>query len=285
MLRHTNRYEEAVEYYRRAILKWPNKTEIMHLLAACLRYSRQPAEAAEIYREILNIKPNDATALHLLAATTGIGVPARSSDDYITHLFDGFSQDFDKVLDRLGYRAPDLVVAALDLVHPGGGGDLHVLDVGCGTGLCGPGLRAYARTLEGVDLSAGMLDMARERECYDALHQSELTAWLGTHPHTYDVLTSADTLCYFGDLGAVFTAAAEALAPGGWFIFTVEASGDEDADDWRIYPHGRYSHRGGYLESGLQAAGLSTERIDNEQLRMESGQPVAGWVVVARRPA
>jgi len=38
----------------------------------------------------------------------------------------------------------------------------HVLDAGCGTGLCGPILRPYAAGLVGVDLSEGMLKVAAE---------------------------------------------------------------------------------------------------------------------------
>ena len=37
----------------------------------------------------------------------------------------------------------------------------RVLDAGCGTGLCGPLLRPYAKRLVGVDLSSGMLERAR----------------------------------------------------------------------------------------------------------------------------
>ena len=38
---------------------------------------------------------------------------------------------------------------------------LDVLDLGCGTGLCGPLLRPYARALAGVDLSPQMLERMR----------------------------------------------------------------------------------------------------------------------------
>ena len=46
---------------------------------------------------------------------------------------------------------------------------LDVLDAGCGTGLCGPLLAPYARRLIGVDLSEGMLALAKEKHVYDAL--------------------------------------------------------------------------------------------------------------------
>ena len=44
----------------------------------------------------------------------------------------------------------------------------HAVDLGCGTGLMGPLLRPHVSSyLEGVDLSVGMVDKARERGCYD----------------------------------------------------------------------------------------------------------------------
>ena len=65
--------------------------------------------------------------------------------------------------EQLSYRAPQLIAAALGRVVPAAAGDLAIIDVGCGTGLCGPLLKPYASRLVGVDLSSKMLDAARLR--------------------------------------------------------------------------------------------------------------------------
>lgn len=62
------------------------------------------------------------------------------------------------------------------------------IDLGCGTGLMGPLLRPHVGHLAGVDLSAGMVDKARQRGCYDELAVGELAhhlqqAKLGEHVH------------------------------------------------------------------------------------------------------
>ena len=44
---------------------------------------------------------------------------------------------------------------------------VKILDAGCGTGLCGPLLKPWARRLVGVDLSGGMLEKARALQLYD----------------------------------------------------------------------------------------------------------------------
>jgi predicted TPR repeat methyltransferase len=154
--------------------------------------------------------------------------------------------------------------------------------MGCGTGLCGPLIRGYARRLTGVDLSPGMLTQAREKQVYDELLQIELTAYLRSHRDSFDVIVSADTLVYFGALDNVIAAAAGALRSGGVLIFTLEHGTSASAPDYHLETHGRYTHARPYVEGLLEANGLTPE-IGQAELRMESGVPVAGLVVRARK--
>lgn len=52
------------------------------------------------------------------------------------------------------------------------------IDLGCGTGLMGPLLQPHVGCLAGVDLSAGMVDKARQRGCYQELAVGELVEHL-----------------------------------------------------------------------------------------------------------
>src|SRR5262249_37322411 len=152
-----------------------------------------------------------------------------ASDSYVKVLFDNFASTFDVHLQRLEYRAPELVVETLRENGLPAGRESDILDAGCGTGLCGTLLRDYARKLVGVDLSAGMLEKARASGRYDELTEGELTAFMRAHPASCDVIASADTLCYFGDLREPAVAAAAALRPGGRFAFSVEMAEVEEA--------------------------------------------------------
>jgi predicted TPR repeat methyltransferase len=127
-----------------------------------------------------------------------------------------------------------------------------------------------------------MLGQARARAIYDDLVEDELTSFLRAHPAVYDLIASADTLCYFGDITPVSAAAVQALRHGGWLAFTLERA--DDVEEYRINPHGRYSHAGGYVAASLDAAGLRDVRVEPAVLRFEAGQPVDGWVVRGRRP-
>src|SRR5262249_1777868 len=123
---------------------------------------------------------------------------------------------------HLEYRAPEFVMAAVAAQIPSATGSLVVLDAGCGTGLCARALGPYARSLTGVDLSPAMLSHAARLEQYDELREEELTAHLQASRARYDLVVSADTLCYFGELKPVLGAAARALRPDGLIVFTVE---------------------------------------------------------------
>jgi predicted TPR repeat methyltransferase len=128
-----------------------------------------------------------------------------------------------------------------------------------------------------------MLVHAREKDVYHVLVNAELTEFLRDNCEAFDVIVSADTLVYFGDLQTVVANAARALRPNGLIVFTLEHAVASEPDvEYRLEHHGRYSHGRHYVEELLVAAGLRTE-ITHADLRMESGIPVAGLVIRARK--
>lgn len=273
----------AIGAYCRVLELQPEHARAHEMLGRMLYLAGEHAAAASIFRSWAEVDRDNPVPTHMLAACSGENVPPRASDAYVRATFDAFADSFDEMLlQRLDYHAPELLGAALADVL-GGGGAHDVLDAGCGTGLCGVLLRPHARVLVGVDLSPRMLAKARTRGVYDELVEAELGAFLGTHRARFDVVASADTFCYFGDLRAVIDATAVALRPGGWLGFTVERS--DEGDDYRINPHGRYSHARDYVVRLLEAADFGTIDVTGAVLRREAGLPVNGWVVRARRAA
>jgi predicted TPR repeat methyltransferase len=206
----------------------------------------------------------------------------RASNAFVQSTFDAFAASFEAKLASLSYRAPELVAASLADAGRVADGRSRILDIGCGTGLCGPLLRPYAARLVGVDLSAGMLAHAREKDVYTDLQQCELTEFLRSRRDAFDVMVSADTLVYFGDLQEFCQAAADALSPSGLLVFTLEHAVDEDVD-YRLELHGRYSHGIGYVKRVLTQSGLTAD-VGTAELRNEAGAPVAGLVVRATKP-
>lgn len=277
------RIKEAVHYYCLSIAKTPDNPDSRRLLGIAYYTQGKLGEAAKVFEDWLEVDPDNPVARHMLAACSGESVPDRAADDYVEQTFDRFADSFDSQLQgKLHYRAPELVVDALERTLSANTASLDILDAGCGTGLCGPLLRPYARQLSGVDLSGGMLLKADARQCYDTLTKVELTAFIAAQSGSFDAIISADTLVYFGPLETVFAAARQALRSKGLLIFTVEQlPPDRDEASFALNPHGRYAHGRQYIESTLTEAGFDARSIDAADLRTEGGTPVKGWVVTA----
>ena len=277
---------EAVDLYMRAFTFAPQHRETRKLLAIAYQRLGEHDKAAQIYRTWVEEEPENPIARHYLSACTGTDVPARAPDAFVETTFDRFAATFDSRLEGLLYRAPALLGDVVARIYGEPKKCLDVLDAGCGTGLCGPLLAPYAQLLVGVDLSAEMLARARSRSLYDALHKAELTAFLASARPEYDLIVSADTLCYFGDLTAIAAGAYGALRPGGYLAFTVEALDEaESSVGHRLEGHARYAHARGYIHSTFTTAGFIDLRAEEAHLRIEGGRPVRGFVVSCRRPS
>ncbi|MFZ1416338.1 MAG: tetratricopeptide repeat protein [Defluviicoccus sp.] len=279
-------YVAAIDAYRRAIAVHPYDRNAYKYLITTLYYLDQRDEAIKVLKQWMAFDPDNPSAHHLLAAYSGNNIPERATDLYVRELFDDFAASFDHVLQNINYRAPDLMQARVARLVPHPLGNLVVLDAGCGTGLCAGHLRPYACRLVGVDLSPKMLMKAKARNLYDALIEGELTAYLNTTETVFDLICSADALCYFGRLDDVFAGAARALKRGGGFIFSLE-KGDAEANErgYHLAPHGRYTHAEAYVRTALAGAGLLVTAIETEVLRRECDADVAGLVVTAARVA
>lgn len=280
----TGRVAEAVTAYCHALTLRPQYAAARRQLAIAYCRIGQRDNAVRMCQEWLRLEPDSDEARHTLAAVSGLDVPARASDGYVSRTFDQFAATFESKLSRLHYRAPELVAEALAGAGVPQSKSLDVLDLGCGTGWCGPLLAPWARHLVGVDLSRGMLTAARGKAVYDELIESELTAYLLGSQRQFDVIVAADTLIYFGDLAPALSAAIAALRPGGVFVFTLEEAADAGASEpFRLEPHGRYTHTRDHVERLLapHAVAVTVTRAD---LRNEGGLPVAGLVVRAIKP-
>lgn len=100
----------------------------------------------------------------------------------------------------------------------------RVLDLGCGTGdFCRAALERGAASVTGVDISERMLTVAAAYETDARLHyiRSPLETFTAP-PASADVIVSILALHYIADITPIFARAADALVPGGAFVFCVE---------------------------------------------------------------
>lgn len=88
-----------------------------------------------------------------------------------------------------GYATPARCAKALSGFTPEQ--DLAILDIGCGTGLSGKYLsKADFTRIDGCDLNAEMLKVAKTRNVYDRLTQSDLENPFPFEEGAYDAITA-----------------------------------------------------------------------------------------------
>lgn len=262
---------------RRAHPADPARRTALLLIARGWLSLNEPVKAGAALDELDDPADPEGAALRsrIPAAAAELGAA------FVRALFDRYADRFDAdLVGKLGYRGPALIADALDRLEVPGG--LRVLDAGCGTGLAGPVLRPRALRLEGFDLSPAMVEKARRRGCYDALHVAEMTAFLDAAAGCWDLVAAADVLVYVGDLAAVMTAAHRALAPGGRFVFTVERG---EGTTVRLQVSRRYAHGEDHVRDRAAAAGLVVDLLEDCSSRRDRGVAVPGLLVALRRPA
>jgi predicted TPR repeat methyltransferase len=279
-----NQLELAEQAFLRAIELDPQAREAYYQLSRVYYGQDNEAKMLQTLKKWLDNLPGDPSVQYMYLAMTGENTPARASDEYVQESFDKFAASFDQVLQSVDYRAPGLIGQAVAQLALETGQFHQALDAGCGTGLCGPLLRPHVSRLSGVDLSQKMLDKSISRASYDELVQGELTAFIAAHEAYYDLIVSADTLVYFGDLKPVMEAAYKALLPGGGLIFTVEKLDGPGTRQYQLNPHGRYSHSTDYVAEILAGVGFDIRFIAVAVLRFEGGKSVPGLLVSAGKP-
>lgn len=255
------------------IAAWMALAEVRHELG-----DRDGAIAA--WREALRLDPTDPMGAELkLALAGGVAIPAAAPEGYVRALFDDYAAGFEAaLLGRLAYAAPVAIRDAVEVLCPGarfGRG----LDLGCGTGLAGEALRSRVGWLEGVDLSSGMIDQARAKRVFDALHVAEAVRFLAAETRQFDLVIAADVVPYLGDLGPLFGLVAERLAEGGMFVFSVELVEEMVGPGWRLQPSARYAHTREYLQQTGAAAGFALAGMVELTLRLDRAMPVPGAVL------
>ena len=283
VLRKLGRSDEALVSYDRALLQQPDYIDALIHRGGVLADMGRQDEAVAAYRTALASGGDAQRIRYSLACLGAEPMPKAAPVEYVKDLFDQYAEAFDEHLtETLEYKTPTLLVNAMrELVTPTAV-PLDVLDLGCGTGLCGPLLRPFARTLVGVDLSPKMLAKARERGGYDELVCAELAAYLADQSQRFDLGVAADVFVYIGDLSEVFAGIGKALRPGGIFGFSVEAG--EEETDAALQPTHRFVHSLGYLRRLAAVQGFAIESVESRMIRKSRDVDVPGYLVVMRRP-
>lgn len=273
--------EQAEEIYRYAIAQWPNDPHSHYCMGAYLiERGLLQAGTAEL-EECRRLDPHNETNILTLLAATGRGpIPEALHPAYVKSLFDKYAKRFDShLLDVLEYRVPEMIgnrLASQDRTWA------RVVDIGCGTGLCGARIRPHAQFLAGIDLSTNMINQARARNVYDELHEGDAVQFLQDNMPPFDLAVAADVLIYIGEVRPLLKALKARLQPSGQFWFSVE---DTNGDKLRINQRSRYQHSRRYIDKAALECGFRVRSVEPINIRNEAYAPVPGLFVVLENRA
>ena len=275
----TGRTDEAIAAYQKAVALKPDYADAFGNLGHALKAHGRIEEAIAAYRSAITLKPDSPDWRHVFAALTGDHSPTTTPATYIRKLFDPYASEFDDHLTgQLHYRVPEQLLEAVVSVAPGR--QFDILDLGCGTGLCGAQFRSIAKVMTGVDLSSAMIAKAGERGIYDRLITADITMAMRDQDGSSDLILAGDLFIYVGDLAGVFAAAARTLRGGGLFAFSLER---HDGEGFILHAKVRFAHSLAYLRGLADAHGFAEVHIREIIVRKSGPDEVPGWIVVLEK--
>lgn len=270
-----DRPQPALQALDAALALDPTLAEAWSERGSLLREAGHNAEAARCFEQALAHGGDETLNRFYLAAVKPQAVPPRPPAAYVQALFDEYADDFQThLVEALNYQAHRTLLAPL--VEAGARHSL-VLDLGCGTGLCGQLIRLQADAVDGVDLSGAMVEQARASGVYRRVDQGDLLPFLASGTEPAQLVMAADVFIYVGALEAVFAAVSQRLAPGGCFAFSVEkGSAVQGEQDLVLLPSLRYAHSAAYVQRLARANGLRVVRQWEAPIREDQRRPVPG---------
>lgn len=266
-------YRQAIDSFQQVAAIQPQSPVVHASLGKIYLLLRDTEHATRHLRQYLELDPSDANGARALLAQIGAkDIPDKPDSSYhIREFYDQYAANYDEhLLGDLNYQCPKLIARAL---REHGRTDLCVLDLGCGTGLCGQEIKPLARRLDGVDLSKEMLQKANEKRIYDLLREVDIYEFLATKKDAYDAVVAGGLFEHIGDPIPIFSAVRSALKLGGMFIFTAEDNGGEQLD---VNSSGFFTHCSPLLQSAANDSGLSVVAMDRVVMWKEGHGEVGG---------
>lgn len=279
-LQDMGRHHEAIRILQRVLPTQPAIAPVHSMLGKSYVATGNAPDATRHLQRYLELDPADAAGAALLLAHIGAGsTPPMPTANFVREFYAGYAETYDEQLTQdLAYRCPELIRNALT---QRGQRNLRILDIGCGTGLCGIAVKPLASRLEGVDLSTPMLAKARDLGVYDRLEEADVIEFLRQCTNDYDTVIAGGLLEHIGDPAPFFDAALHALAPGGVLAVTAV---DNRGERVQVNGSSFYTHNETVFRAAAETTGLSVESLEPAVLRRESNEDVHGLVAILVRP-
>ena len=263
----------AINHYINAIKIDENYIAAHFNIALLYLTKAHPAKALKHLKIVRALNDNDESTDYLIKALEKDERLKRAPAKYIEQLFDQYADHYDLHLTKgLAYNIPEKF---MELYKNLNRHDNTALDLGCGTGLCAQTFTKYITHIEGLDLSANMLALAKKTGAYQKLYQQDIFDFLTENKKRYDLIIAGDVLVYIGELSALFPLIANALNPSGGMLCNIEKS---EQLGYQVDQSGRFKHHSEYIVKQARDAGLSLTKQVQASTRYQQNHPVAGEI-------
>lgn len=298
LLQRQNRVAEALEEYRKAVIVNPKSAAVSNNLGTILRQMKDYEQALGLFFNALSLdksleeaavnvsetlillqredaqkaldiaenwlksSPDNVFAKHTVCSLKG--ETSEVNLEYSQRLFEHFADNYESVVENLDYSAP-MAVGRIAGSLKG-----SIVDLGCGSGLVGEVIKSPENHIVGVDLSAKMLEKARQKNVYEDLVCDDAVGYLRKNK-AFDWGIAVDVLGYMSELTDFFAA-----AQGMKLVFTTEIYDGEE--DFKLFPSGRYKHNCQYVQNVLKKNGYLNIRKERIKIRKENDEDVWGCV-------
>ena len=276
-LERLGRHGDALASFQRVVALDPSRADAWSGYGTLARELGRLDDAAHAFREALRHGADPGLHEYYLASVVeGAPPPSAPPREYVQTLFDEYADEFEThLVSVLHYRGHLQLIEGLAALARGP--YRSALDIGCGTGLCGPLLRPMAERLVGIDLAPKMIEKATALGVYDVLEAADVVDYLRRGESRFDLIVASDVLIYIGDPAPLF-AAVRAAMDRGVFCFSVEALADDDSD-FRLQASLRYAHSEAYLQRLAAEHGFTLLVARPGAVRQDQRRPIAGLFV------
>lgn len=277
------RVDDAIMRFKITLWLAPDHLDSMYNLGCMYLHKGNRAQAMEMFVKVLRKVPDHQPSLYMVASIDPSVLkpemlPKHLPFEIAIERFEGMANSYDYEQQVQKYQLPSLLH---QLLHQSFRRDEilnNLVDLGCGTGLCGIQFREEFTNLIGVDIANGMLDMAYRRVdrrgvmVYNRLiHQSIVQYLSDADANHIDVAICASVFPYLGDVNYVFEGLKRVLRTGGVFACSFDPH-PGNVDYGVLAKTGYFGHNLNYILRLAKEHGFKTIRTGS--VMAHPGHPV-----------
>ena len=266
---------DALNHLLNAIQIEPKSAKIYFNLAEIYLSMNDINNTQKFLNETINLDPSHEGA-KLKSEILNRNFKGKIPIKYLEHHFDDYSETFEKhLLGTLHYKVPLVFSKIIKSKYEKNYPIKNILDLGCGTGLCGIQITNKFNKFVGVDISKQMLNKANQKSIYTQLICSDIINFLKFTKKKYEIIMAADVLIYLGDLTELFKFVHNTMLNNARFIFSIE---ETKKGEYEINQSGRFSHSLYYIINISQQNNFIIETSQDIKIRKENNKWVNGKI-------